>query len=50
MEQFSAKLRTLGLSQATIGFGPTAAEFEALARAAGYSPKLQKLRTKAAPA
>ncbi len=50
MEQFSAKLRTLGLCEATIGFGPTAAEFEALARAAGYSPKLQKLRTKTAPA
>jgi DNA phosphorothioation-associated putative methyltransferase len=50
MEQFSAKLQTLGLSQATIGFGPTASEFEALARAAGYSPKLQKLRTKTAPA
>jgi DNA phosphorothioation-associated putative methyltransferase len=49
MEQFSAKLRTLGLSEATIGFGPTAAEFEALARAAGYSPKLQKLRTRTAP-
>ncbi len=48
MEQFSAKLRTLGLNEATIGFGPTAEEFEALARAKGFSPKLQKLRTKGA--
>lgn len=50
MEQFSAKLRALGLNEATIGFGPTAEEFEALARANGFSPKLQKLRTKGAPA
>ncbi len=46
MEKFSAKLRTLGLSEATIGFGPTETEFEALARSAGLSRNLTRLRAK----
>lgn len=48
MEKFSAKVRNLGLNEATIGFGPTESEFDALARAAGLSPNLTRLRSKTA--
>jgi DNA phosphorothioation-associated putative methyltransferase len=46
MERFSAKLRKLGFNESTIGFGPSQQEFEALARAAGYSPRLNRLSKK----
>jgi DNA phosphorothioation-associated putative methyltransferase len=48
MMKFSAKVRGLGLNEATIGFGPTESEFEALARAAGLSSNLTRLRSKPA--
>lgn len=41
MEKFSAKLRALGLSETTVGYGPSAAEFEGLARAAGLTLDLE---------
>lgn len=50
MERFSVKVRALGLAETTIGFGPTESEFEALARSAGLSPGLTRLRSKPATA
>jgi DNA phosphorothioation-associated putative methyltransferase len=44
MEKFSRKLRSLGLSEATIGIGPDKASFEALLVAAGRNTNLNPTR------
>jgi len=42
MEKFSAKLRTLGLDQTTIGLGPDKLSFLAALSAAGLNKKSQR--------
>jgi DNA phosphorothioation-associated putative methyltransferase len=44
MEKFSAKLRKLGLDEATIGLGPDKESFRALLAAAGFNENLNPVR------
>lgn len=50
MEKFSAKLRKLGLDQATIGLGPDRQTFHGLLAEAGLNEKLNPIRKRAADA
>jgi hypothetical protein len=47
MEKFSAKLRKLGLDEATIGYGPDKETFLSALREAGLNESLRPLRAKA---